>query len=247
MLRTPVILPWQCRQLRKRCRGETRLRITLFEVTEVFFFSLRLLWFWASITLAWLAQSTMRVHLLYEYNCNVDQNSKQRYKREFNCLDEYSHVVVILKYICLIKSCNKRLCSDKANIVLFLIGSYSTIISQAGVTKSLVHCHKQYEGVSKSFRTGRLERELQTVQLSATTCSYIAILWVSLMSLAAITLCVASQRVFIVVTVVYFVMDSVQKILDTPSYFITALTNCMNCHVIILWKNTGNLLVYKLL
>jgi hypothetical protein len=41
-----------------------------------------------------------------------------------------------------------------------------------------------YEGVSKSFRTDRLERELQMVQLSATTCSCIAILWVSLVSLA---------------------------------------------------------------
>jgi len=34
-----------------------------------------------------------------------------------------------------------------------------------------------YEGVSKSFRTGRLEWELQMVQLSATRCSCIAILW----------------------------------------------------------------------
>jgi hypothetical protein len=34
-------------------------------------------------------------------------------------------------------------------------------------------------------------------------------------TLAAITLCVASQRVFVVV---YFVIDSVRKILDTPSY-----------------------------
>jgi len=31
------------------------------------------------------------------------------------------------------------------------------------------------EGVSKSFGTGRLERELQIVQLSVTRCSYIAI------------------------------------------------------------------------
>jgi hypothetical protein len=31
-----------------------------------------------------------------------------------------------------------------------------------------------YEGVSKSFRSGRLERELQMVQLSATRCSCIA-------------------------------------------------------------------------
>jgi hypothetical protein len=36
-------------------------------------------------------------------------------------------------------------------------------------------------------------------------------------SFAAITLCVSSQRVFVVVSV-YFVMDSVQKRLDTPSY-----------------------------
>jgi hypothetical protein len=37
-------------------------------------------------------------------------------------------------------------------------------------------------------------------------------------SFAAVTLCVASQRVFIVVSV-YFVIDSVRKLLDTPSIF----------------------------
>jgi hypothetical protein len=37
------------------------------------------------------------------------------------------------------------------------------------------------------------------VQLSAARCSCIAILWVSLVSFAAITICVASQRMFIVV------------------------------------------------
>jgi hypothetical protein len=37
------------------------------------------------------------------------------------------------------------------------------------------HFPLEYEGVSKSFRTGRLERELQMVQLSATRCSCIAI------------------------------------------------------------------------
>jgi hypothetical protein len=36
---------------------------------------------------------------------------------------------------------------------------------------------------------------------------------------AAITLCVASQRVFIVAAVVYFVMDSVRKHLITASKF----------------------------
>jgi hypothetical protein len=41
-------------------------------------------------------------------------------------------------------------------------------------------------------------------------------------SFAAITLCVASQRVFIIVVVVvvlvYFFIDSVRKLLDTLSY-----------------------------
>jgi hypothetical protein len=74
-----------------------------------------------------------------------------------------------------------------------------------------------YEDVSRSFRIGRLEREPKMVQLSATRFSCITILWVSLVSFAAVTLCVASQRVFIIV-VVYFVIYSVRKLLDTPSY-----------------------------
>jgi hypothetical protein len=36
--------------------------------------------------------------------------------------------------------------------------------------------HEIYEGVSKTFRTGHLEREMQLLQLSATRCSCIAIL-----------------------------------------------------------------------
>jgi hypothetical protein len=59
-------------------------------------------------------------------------------------------------------------------------------------------CYIMYEDVYEIFRTDRLERELQMVQLSATWCSFIAILWVSLMSFASVTLCVASQQVFIV-------------------------------------------------
>jgi hypothetical protein len=77
--------------------------------------------------------------------------------------------------------------------------------------------YRIYEGVSRSFRTGRLVLELQVVELSATRCSFMAILWVSLGSFAAITLCVASQLVFIVI-VVYFFNDSVRKLLDTLSY-----------------------------
>jgi hypothetical protein len=67
--------------------------------------------------------------------------------------------------------------------------------------------------ISKSFRTGRLERELQMIQLFATRCSCIAILWVSLVSFAAITLCVATQRVIPKVSA-HFIMDSVRKLLD---------------------------------
>jgi hypothetical protein len=74
-----------------------------------------------------------------------------------------------------------------------------------------------YEGVSKSFRTGRLERELQVLQLLATMCSCIAILWVSPVSFAAVTLCVASQWVLIFV-IVYVVIDSIRQLLVTPSY-----------------------------
>jgi len=94
--------------------------------------------------------------------------------------------------------------------------------SRAYIHPPHVDCHDIYVTVCtlvyhKSFRTGRLERELQTVQLSATSCSCIVILWVSLTSFVAITLCVASQRVFIG-AVVYFVIDPVRKLLDTPTY-----------------------------
>jgi hypothetical protein len=75
-----------------------------------------------------------------------------------------------------------------------------------------------YEGVSKRFWTGRLEWELQMVQLSASRCICIATLWVSVMSFAIITLCVASQLMFIIVIVVYFVIDSVRKLLAIASY-----------------------------
>jgi hypothetical protein len=68
----------------------------------------------------------------------------------------------------------------------------------------------------QKFPDGRLERELQMIQPSATRCSYIAIWWVSLVSFSTITLYVAFQWVFIVI-VVYFVIDSVRKLLDTPS------------------------------
>jgi len=92
-----------------------------------------------------------------------------------------------------------------------------------------------YEGVSKSFRTGSLERELQIVQFSATKCTCIAILWVSLVSFAALTLCAVPHRVFIVV--VYFVIDSVRKLLDTPSYGLKWVWNKI--------RNGGNVKICK--
>jgi hypothetical protein len=72
-------------------------------------------------------------------------------------------------------------------------------------------------GCNHTFPDWPPERELQMVQLSATSCSCIAILWVSLVSFAAITLCVASYRAFFVVSV-HIVIDSVRKLLDTPLY-----------------------------
>jgi hypothetical protein len=84
-----------------------------------------------------------------------------------------------------------------------------------------------YKGVSKSFRTGHLERELQMVQLSATRCNCIIILWVSTVSFTAITLCFASQRVFIVVSI-YFVIDLVRKRFDTHSYFFPVILNFLH-------------------
>jgi hypothetical protein len=53
----------------------------------------------------------------------------------------------------------------------------------------------------------------------------VSLFCVSVVSFAAITLCIASQRVFIFVSV-YFVMDSVRKLLDTPSYYCNCGKSC---------------------
>jgi hypothetical protein len=57
-----------------------------------------------------------------------------------------------------------------ANCALHLITSQVKCV----IKKSIFYV--MYEDVSKSFRTGRLERELQMVQLSATRYNCIAIL-----------------------------------------------------------------------
>jgi hypothetical protein len=110
-------------------------------------------------------------------------------------------------------------------LVLHLHVMFITLQIQCHQINYETETKKQYEGVSKSFRTGCLERELKMVQLSATRCSCITILWVSLLSFATITLCVVSQWAIPNVSI-YFVIDSIQKLLDTPSYkmFLTSLT-----------------------
>jgi hypothetical protein len=104
-----------------------------------------------------------------------------------------------------------------------------------------------HEGVSKSFRAGRLERKLQMIQLSATRRSYIAILWVSLVSFSATTLCVGTQRLFVVVVVVvvvclfvYFVIGSVRKLLDTPSYIVNLVHALLILLSYLMNKSTTN-------
>jgi hypothetical protein len=57
--------------------------------------------------------------------------------------------------------------------------------------------------------------------------SCIAILWVSLVSFATITLCVASQPGFIVLSI-YFVIHSLRKLLDTPSYLCLGIPSILN-------------------
>jgi hypothetical protein len=102
-----------------------------------------------------------------------------------------------------------------------------------------------YESVSRSFRTGRLERELQMIQISATKCNCIVILWVSLVSFGAITLCVASQRDCIVVSL-HFVIDSVRKHFATPSYILTKRTVILSLLVLRLQATTTSYWLYRL-
>jgi hypothetical protein len=70
-----------------------------------------------------------------------------------------------------------------------------------------------YKVVSKSFRTGRLERELQMVQLSATRCSCIAILVSQSSDFCRHNpLCCFSTSAYYC----YFVIDSIRELLDKP-------------------------------
>jgi hypothetical protein len=70
-------------------------------------------------------------------------------------------------------------------VIMMLIKAVMVEVNVQNTSKSnfIVTCAIQfrlsftkYEGVSKSFRTDRLERELQMVQLTNTRCSCISIL-----------------------------------------------------------------------
>jgi hypothetical protein len=89
---------------------------------------------------------------------------------------------------------------------------------EPGTNKNLSFPYEyEYESVSKSFRTGRLERELQMEQLSAIRCSCTAILWVSVVSFAAIILCVAFNEQY--QRYAYTALSTQSgNFLDTPSY-----------------------------
>jgi hypothetical protein len=56
------------------------------------------------------------------------------------------------------------------------IYAYKRIINCVNIDFIVSTFEGKYEGVSKSFLDGRLELELQMVELSAIRCSYIAIL-----------------------------------------------------------------------
>jgi len=74
-----------------------------------------------------------------------------------------------------------------------------------------------YEGVPKSFRTGRLERELQMIQLSVTRCSlYSYFVSQSSEFCRHNPLCRLSTSFYCCRRI--FRCDSVRKLLDKPSY-----------------------------
>jgi hypothetical protein len=97
---------------------------------------------------------------------------------------------------------------------------YGTIIIIIIIISHITSCYSVIRGCIQKFSDWPPgARTANGTALSATRCSCIAILWVRLVSFAAITLCVASQRVFIVVRA-YFVIDSVRKFFGyTVIYF----------------------------
>jgi len=65
---------------------------------------------------------------------------------------------------------------NQTKAVYTLKPTYTMYIRSILILQLNLSLGRTYEGVSKSFRTGHLERELQMLQLSATRCSFIAVL-----------------------------------------------------------------------
>jgi hypothetical protein len=95
----------------------------------------------------------------------------------------------------------------------------------------------RYEGVSKSFRTGRLDRELQMIELSATRCSCIAILWVSLVSYAAITFCIAFNERLLLLLLLFDLHNKFRNIwfICLHTEFIDIWLICLHAEFIDIW------------
>jgi hypothetical protein len=149
---------------------------------------------------------------------------------EFHLQPEVLHYLLVTEGKYRYSTLNRPLSAPKSTFtiaLLFHIRPYMSTVHKELDSQSFKRLQSVYESVSKCFRTGRLERELRMVLLSATRCSCIAILWVSPTSFAAITLYVTSQRAIPKVSA-YFVIDSVRKLLDTHPYSVKLL-GCVFC------------------
>jgi hypothetical protein len=106
--------------------------------------------------------------------------------------------------------------THKIAIQLHLVAESCTICSSRSRQPLCVYVRTYVRGCIQKFLDWP-----PRARTTATRCSCIVILWVSLVSFAAITLCVASQLVIPNVRV-YFVIYSVRKLLgkflDKPSY-----------------------------
>jgi hypothetical protein len=154
------------------------------------------------------------INLSHRFVCGCNFISSSRSNLLSHSL--FFTISLIVFYMCLLfKMCTNNFVSALFHTVLHICSTNLTVCpmhASSQMTSNKFEC----QGVTKSFPTGRLEREMQMVQNFATRCSFIAILWVSLVTFSAITLCGACQQMFTVV-LVYFVIDSVRRLMDTPS------------------------------
>jgi hypothetical protein len=102
-------------------------------------------------------------------------------------------------------------------VVMFLLLQKFVLLPCRCYWWKLKSAKVMYRGVSKRFCT------------SATRCSCIAILWVSLVSFSTIILCVASQQVFVVVISLW---------LSPETFGYTLIHNKMTIHLLV-QKSSG--------